>query len=397
MATTQARAAAGMARPLGAGLAAGAAAGLLWVAARRYGRDRADQILDWEQITSIALRTCAATPPLTDAEQSMVEHDYEQILHEISEPLSAYTGSDLDLRAREVRALDRPEWIRANIANFRELMQPFEHLYREAATPGKMDLPGVTAMGRLVLSGEVGVLLGYLARRVLGQYDISMLGARAADPGKLYFVEPNISAVQRTLGLPPREFKVWLALHEATHAHEFEGHPWVRDYMNSTLQEYIESMVSHLRDGNTGRLSSVLSRAADHLWVGGTLLEAVMTPYQRDLVNRLQALMCLLEGYSNHVMNAVGRHMLPHFDEIEHRVEGRQKQRSKAEILFLRLTGLQMKMDQYRLGAAFVDHVERERGIEFMNQVWNGPENLPSQEEINNPDRWVRRMELVAA
>src|SRR5215218_6416538 len=102
MATTQARAAAGMARPLGAGMVAGAAAGLLWMAARRYGRDRADQILDWDQITTIAMRTCAATPPLTTTEQRSFVQDYEQILDEISDPLSAYTGSELDLRTREV-------------------------------------------------------------------------------------------------------------------------------------------------------------------------------------------------------------------------------------------------------------------------------------------------------
>jgi coenzyme F420 biosynthesis associated uncharacterized protein len=396
MATTSARAALALSRPLGAGLVAGAAAGLLWVAAKRYGRDRADQILDWNQINTIALRTAAVTPPMSAAERDGVEAEYANILDEIADPLAAYTGTGLDLRAREVRALDRPAWIEANIANFRELLQPFEQLYRDAVTPSRSDLPGVTAVGRTVLSAEVGVLLGYLARRVLGQYDISMLGARAADPGKLYFVEPNIANVHRTLGLPEREFKVWLALHEATHIHEFEGHPWVREYMNQALQEYLDSMVGHLREGE-GTLRSLLSRAADHLWVGGTLLEAVMTPHQRELVSRLQALMCLMEGYSNHVMNAVGKTILPHFEHIEQQVEQRSKQKSRAELLFLRLTGLQMKMEQYRLGHAFVDFVERERGIDFMNRVWSGPEMLPTEAEIKQPEQWVRRVELVAA
>jgi coenzyme F420 biosynthesis associated uncharacterized protein len=396
MATAPARSALALSRPLGAGLVAGAAAGLLWLAAKRYGRDRADQILDWDQINNIALRTAAVTPPMTAAERAIVEAEYDEILKEIADPLAAYTGTGLNLHEREVQALDRPAWIQANIANFRELLQPFEQLYREAVTPSKSDLPGVTAVGRTVLSAEVGVLLGYLARRVLGQYDISMLGARSADPGKLYFVEPNIVNVQRMLGLPEREFKVWLALHEATHVHEFEGHPWVRDYMNQALQEYLQSMVGHLKEGQ-GSLGSLVSRAADHLWVGGTLLEAVMTPHQRELVSRLQALMCLLEGYSNHVMNAVGKNLLPHFEYIEQQVEHRSTRKSRAELLFLRLTGLQMKMEQYRLGHAFVDYVERERGIDFMNQVWSGPESLPTETEIKQPEQWVRRMERVAA
>jgi coenzyme F420 biosynthesis associated uncharacterized protein len=387
------------ARSLGAGLVAGAAAGALWWAARRYGRDRADQILDWDQITSIALRTCAVTPPMTTAERAAAEREYEEILREISEPLSAYTGTDLRLSENEVRALDRPEWIKANVANFRELLRPFEELYRDVSARsarGKAEYPGVTALGRLALSAELGVLLGYMGRRVLGQYDISLLGAQTADAGKLYFVEPNIDAVQRQLGLPAKEFRTWLALHEATHAHEFEGHPWVRTYMNDTLQTYLHSMVDHLRDGQSS-LTSFVARAVDRLSLGGTLLEAVMTPQQRELVSRLQALMCLLEGYGNHVMNSVGVNLLNHFSEIEQRVEARAKQRSAVEQLFLRVTGLQMKIDQYRLGEAFVNHVKQARGIDFMNQVWNGPEYLPTEQEIREPSRWVTRIEQAHA
>src|SRR5205823_3813537 len=155
----------------------------------------------------------------------------------------------------------------------------------------------------------------------------------------------------------------------------------VRDYMNNTLQTYLHSMVDHLRDGH-GSLTSLLTRAIDRLSLGGTLLEALMTPYQRELVSRLQALMCLLEGYGNHVMNAVGGDLLQHYTEIERRVEARSKQKSATEQLFLRVTGLQMKLDQYRLGEAFVNHVEQTRGIEFMNQVWNGPDFLPTEQEI---------------
>jgi putative hydrolase len=107
--------------------------------------------------------------------------------------------------------------------------------------------------------------------------------------------------------------------------------------------------------------------------------------------------MCLLEGYGNHVMNAVGGDMLHHFAEIERRVEARSKQKSATEQLFLRVTGLQMKLDQYRLGEAFVNHVERARGIDFLNQVWTGPEFLPTEQEIREPDRWVRRIDYAAA
>lgn len=382
-------------RPAAAAFVVGAGAGLLWVAARRYGRDRADQILDWDQISAIALRACG-TVQLAGAERAATDAEYSEIVRAIAEPLASYTGTQLDLTGSEVRALDRREWVLANVANFRELLRPFEDLFRDVA-PAAIDLPGVTALGRLLLSMEVGVLLGYLARRVLGQYDISLLGA-ATDPGKLYFVEPNVQAVQLQLGLPRREFRTWLALHEATHVHQFEGNSWVREYLKVTLHHYLTSVADHLReDASADGLPTRLSRALERLSLGGTFLDILMTPYQRELVSRIQALMCLLEGYSNHVMNAVGRELLPHFEEIERRVEAKARRKSRGELLFLRLTGLKMKLDQYRLGAAFVNQVKETRGIEFMNQVWEGPEKLPTEQEIREPQRWVHRMDGARA
>jgi coenzyme F420 biosynthesis associated uncharacterized protein len=381
---------------MGAGLVAGAAVGLLWFAAKRYGRDRAGEIIDWGQVASIARRTSQAAPWADERERAAVEADYSAMLHEIAPTLQEYTGSSLDLTRSAVRALDRSEWIAANVNNFRDLLQPVEQLYREKIDPARMDMPGVAAAGRAVLSAEMGVLLGYLARRVLGQYDISLLGARSSDPGTLYFVEPNIRAVQAQLGLPEREFRLWLALHEGTHVHQFEGFPWVREYLNTTVQEYIDSMVQHLRRGG-GSMLSMVERALDHISVGGSLLEGIMTPEQRALVSRLQAMMCLLEGYSTHVMNSLGAQMLPHFAEIEERIEDRSRRRSAAELLFLKITGLQMKMDQYRLGAEFVNRIVQERGIEFLNQVWQGPENLPTEPEIRDPSLWVQRMSRAAA
>ena len=120
-----------------------------------------------------------------------------------------------------------------------------------------------------------------------------------------------------------------------------------------------------------------------------------MTPQQRELMSRLQALMALAEGYSNHVMNNVGRDLLPHFELIHERVEHRQRQRSQIEQLFLKITGLSLKMEQYRLGERFVDEVVRQRGITFTNRAWHSPETLPSEVEIREPERWIGRMEAM--
>ncbi|MBM2812849.1 MAG: hypothetical protein HW416_3608 [Chloroflexi bacterium] len=385
-----------LAKPVGAGLVFGAALGVLYTAARHYGRDRANEIIDWNRVTSVALRTSGGAQRMSEGQRAASESDYSAMLAEISAPLSEYTGSDLRLADTPVQALDRAAWIQTNVESFRHLLRPFEELYRDATGSGgstQFAFPGMTAVGRLALSTEMGVLLGYLARRVLGQYDIGLLGVEQTEPGKLYFVEPNVTGVQQQLGLPPREFRVWLALHEATHAHEFEGHPWVRGYMNDTLQTYLNSMVESLREsGSANSIREIVGRAADRLWIGGSLLDALMTPYQRELVSRLQAFMCVMEGYSNHVMQAVGSKLLPHFDEIERQIEARSREKSAAEQLFLRLTGLQMKLDQYRLGTAFVNNVEQQRGIAFVNRLWEDPSNLPTELEIREPAKWMQRM-----
>jgi len=250
---------------------------------------------------------------------------------------------------------------------------------------------------RTVVSAELGLLLGYLARRVLGQYDMALLGREPMDAGKLYYVEPNIANVEKTLGLPADDFRMWLALHETTHAFEFEAHPWVREYFNSLLGEYMEFLkadAEHLNRGVRG-LRVFIDRARNRDDREGSWLEAIMTPEQRALFQRMQALMCIVEGYSNHVMNAVGRDLLPNYERIARRFEARQRQRTASEQMFARLTGLNLKMEQYRLGEAFIDQIARERGHDVARRVWNGPEYLPTMEEIREPSLWLARHDRI--
>jgi coenzyme F420 biosynthesis associated uncharacterized protein len=387
-------------RSFGAGLVVGAAAGLVLGAAERYGRRSGRQLIDWNFAVRVALRTCGTIPPLAVAERGALEDRYRGVLEQIEEPIARYTSTFLPLQGTEVRVLDRPAWIRTNASNFRELLQPFEDFYQDQARRDTSGGAAMAGVSRLALSSQLGVLLGYLARRVLGQYDISLLGREPVDAGKLYFVEPNIRALEQSLGLPPEEIRTWIALHEATHAHEFELHPWVRRYLNSTLQEYLRTMVGELADnasGDRGPLGGFVTRMLAGLRDGQNLLQSFMTPEQRALVSRLQALMALLEGYSNHIMHQVGQGLLPHFAEIEARIEARQKQRSPVEQWFLRVTGLSMKMEQYVLGEAFVRQVVEARGVDFLNQVWSGPETLPTETELRDPRTWIARVEAAAA
>jgi coenzyme F420 biosynthesis associated uncharacterized protein len=400
---------AGYGTAFGRGLILGAGAALLYAAARetiaparpqatdeRQPQDR-DRLIDWELATRVAIRAAGRTPSLHPGARAQLQAQYEAMLREIEQPIAAYVGNDLSLTSTAVEVLDRPGWIRANVINFRYLLQPVEDFYRENVGRARLaPPPAFQQAARMMLSSQVGVLVGYLSRRVLGQYDIALLGEEPLSAGKLYFVEPNLRQVEETLGVPPDELRRWIALHEATHAHEFELYPWVRTYLNTSLRQYLRLLIEDIRGrGDENTLVTIINRFIGNLRQGHNVINALMTPQQQELMSRLQALMALAEGYSNHVMNNVGRALLPNFEIIHERVEQRQRQRSQLEQLFLKITGLSLKMEQYRLGERFVDEVVRRRGIAFTNRAWDSPEALPSEVEIRDPERWIGRMEAA--
>lgn len=393
------------------GLILGAGAALLYAAARETiapGRQRGEEqerslatgnlLIDWDLATSVAVRTSGRTPSLHPAVHAQMQANYEAMLREIETPLATYVGNDLSLGNTVVEVLDRPGWIRANMRNFRYLLQPVEDFYRESLGQSRFGPPlGFQNAARVMLSSQIGVLVGYLSRRVLGQYDIALLGEEPVTGGTLFFVEPNLRQVEDTLGVPPEELRRWIALHEATHAHEFELHTWVRPYLNASLRQYLKLLIDDMRARDTGdnALFALVNRFFGNMRQGHNVLNALMTPQQRELMSRLQALMTLAEGYSNHVMNQVGRDMLPNFELIHQRVEHRQRERSQVEQVFLKITGLSLKMEQYRHGERFVDYVVRQRGMSFANRAWHSAQDLPTELEIRDPERWIRRMDAA--
>jgi coenzyme F420 biosynthesis associated uncharacterized protein len=396
----------------GRGLILGVGAALLYAAARetiapprqappddKLKADDRSQLIDWNLATSVAIRAAGRTPTLHPGARAQLQAHYEAMLRDIERPIAAYVGNDLSLANTAVEVLDRAGWIRANMVNFRYLLQPVEDFYTENMGRSRLGTPqAFQSAARMMLSSQVGILVGYLARRVLGQYDIALLSEQPATAGKLYFVEPNLQHVQDTLGVPPDELRRWIALHEATHAHEFELYPWVRDYLNSSLKQYLRLLIEDMRGRNDeNTMLTLANRFVANLRHGHNVVNALMTPQQRELMSRLQALMALAEGYSNHVMNNVGRDLLPNFASIHERVEHRQRQRSQVEQLFLKITGLSLKMEQYRLGERFVDEVVKQRGITFANRAWQSPESLPTEAEIRDADRWIGRMEASQA
>jgi coenzyme F420 biosynthesis associated uncharacterized protein len=189
---------------------------------------------------------------------------------------------------------------------------------------------------------------------------------------------------------------MWLALHETTHAFEFEAHPWLRDHFNAMLERYFAYLredATTLRAQGLGGLRLYIDRVRSGSGESGSWLEALMNAEQRALFNEMQATMCIVEGYSNHVMNAVGRDLLPNYALISRRFAQRLQQRSQADQLLAKLTGLDVKLEQYRLGEQFIDRIVRERGHNFARRVWSGADYLPTMAEIRHPELWLARID----
>lgn len=395
-------------RFLAVGVLAGAALGV-WAntKTREYRQSGTmPKLINWNQVRSVAAGMNRGDS-LGPAERASLAAEYRRLVDRCLGPITEYTGTALPRPFDATLAFDRADWVNANITGFEQLFAPLEGLNPLHDQPPRVASILWGNVSQTVLSGEVGLLLGYLARRVLGQYDLALLGKEPITDGKLYFVEPNIRQVQRNLRLPLDDFRMWLALHETTHVFEFEAHPWLRAHLNGILEQYFEFLsqdVSQLKDGGFGSLRAFLDRARGGSNGAGAdgpsmsnWIERIMTPDQRELFSQMQATMAIVEGYSNHVMNVIGRQILPSFDQISRQFEKRQREKSVAEQIFIRLTGLDMKLEQYRMGEAFIDRVVALRGHDLARQVWDGPEQMPNLDEVKNPERWIARMDARKA
>ena len=374
-------------------LIAGAVAGLgvSYVASRRRPEATGDtRLIDWNLVRRVAVQTSQSQQaPVRNRIAARTE--YTDMVRR-SEPLIArYLGVDLPEPVERIQVVDRREWLEANITNFAELFKFIENIYRDNATQRTVGTMLAAGINQRVMSVQLGVLLGVLARKVLGQYDLSLL-APEPTAGALYFVEPNIAKVQESLGLDPHDFRLWIALHETTHAYEFEAYPWVREHFNDLLRRYFDQLNNQLQSLRQG-VGQLMTRIMENWGKGRHWMELMLTPEQREIFNELQALMSLVEGYSNHIMNAIGKEILPNFEEIEQRIEERKGRRPLAELLFNRVTGMDLKLAQYAEGQKFVDYVVAQRGVPFATRVWHSAENLPTIDEIRNPERWIARIE----
>jgi coenzyme F420 biosynthesis associated uncharacterized protein len=243
-------------------------------------------------------------------------------------------------------------------------------------------------VGGATLTAQVGLLLGFLSSRVLGQYDTGPLLSPGRDgaPGKVFFLDGNIVSAAGRLSVPVDGLRLWIVLHEMTHALQFEGYPWLRRHLGGLLEGLISPLAERLGVRET------LGRISGNLKTGGRSVELMMSPQQRESFDRMQATMSVIEGYSDYVMHHVGKGLVPHYDHLKQRMARSRAHRPPFETAVFRLTGLDVKLEQYRLGEEFAAAVVRRQGMEGLNRVWERPENLPSLEEVRDPGLWMSRL-----
>jgi coenzyme F420 biosynthesis associated uncharacterized protein len=366
--------------------------GVRYVASRvsRSAADIPTRLINWDQARTFALRVSqweqAAIP-----DRAARRAQYTRLV-ERSEPLIAeYLGVELPQPINRIYVVDRREWLEANFDSFAVVFAPVEELYQRLSARQSGLGAAIGQVNGRIIGAQMGILLGFLARRVLGQYDLSLLSPDPEVRGALYFVEPNIAHVQSQLGLSDEDFRLWIALHEVTHVFEFEAYPWVRDYFNDLLRQFLAQLSDQLAALGVG-LPQLLGRLVGRQASGQHWIERMLTPEQQRIFDQLQALMSLVEGYSNHIMNAIGGRLLPSFHQIEERIQQRQTNKPLFEEIFNRITGMDLKLAQYKQGEAFVNAVAEAKGVAFINRVWERPEHLPTMAEIREPRLWVARM-----
>jgi coenzyme F420 biosynthesis associated uncharacterized protein len=378
---------------IGMGLAARAVAGraVLRPVAGRAMLQPAEGLVDWDRARQMAQRRLSRAPGrLTEQQLRATRPAYAHHMARVVPLLERRLGADLPGVVDRHAVASRSEWADANMHTFKALVAHLEPSLRPRGPQGSLRVGVAAAANRLLTTGQVGLLLGYLGTRVLGQYDVALLSAEQA-PGRLLFVEENIRSAARTLGVPLDTFRLWICLHETTHAFEMEAHPWLRPYMRERLERQLSLFAEQARHLQRQGLRYAAIRwraaAAEGSWRG--LLE----PEQRTLFRETQAVMSLMEGFSDWVMDEVGAELIPDVASIRRRFETRRSQRRRGlDRILARITGLDLKLAQYQRGERFVAGVHALGGSAAIAHLWDGPETLPSEAELDDPPAWLARV-----
>ncbi|MER7699946.1 zinc-dependent metalloprotease [Streptomyces sp. NPDC096095] len=369
------------------------------------------EMVDWKLAVATATRLVRPGPEISREEARAVVAELRRHARASEEHVRDFTRMIPDGTEPEdtpVLVVDRAGWIRANVAGFRELLRPLlaKMESRRSGGPGGAVLG---AVGGKVTGVELGMLLSFLASRVLGQYETFApatrdLPASANGGGRLLLVAPNIVHVERELDVDPHDFRLWVALHEETHRTQFTGVPWLRDHLQGEIQTFLDetdvdpmTFLERLREAAQSLSGAGRPEGEQGEDGGRSLVDIVQTPAQREVLGRLTAVMSLLEGHADFVMDGVGPEVVGSVAEIREKFQRRRAQGAgRLDQALRKLLGLDAKLRQYKDGEKFVRSVVEEVGMDGFNRVWTSPNTLPTKAEIARPADWVARVHRKA-
>lgn len=362
----------------------------------------APSLINWDLAASTAARLTPPGPALSAGEIGKAVENL-RFNADISVPhVHDITGLEAarDLRDSHVLVVDRASWSKANTQSFSVMLQPV--LAKMLASRNSLSLtPAAAAASGAITGSQLGAILAFLSSKVLGQYDpFAALAPEAHVPsgGRLLLVAPNIISVERELNVHPDDFRLWVCLHEQTHRVQFAAAPWLRDHMLGEIEKLSGHLLGNM-DSLVERAAAVAKSLKDRAASGnvpsrGAILDLLQDPEEKASLSHITAVMSLLEGHANVVMDAVDSSIVPSVKTIRQRFNDRGKDRGIIEKFIRNLLGLDAKMRQYTDGAKFVREVVEVGGMEGFNRVWNSAENLPTEEEIHNSRMWLERMGL---
>src|SRR5712671_4975561 len=324
-------------------------------------------LVDWQQVRRAAAARFDTTS-IDPAALASAAQGYRVMAIELEKPLLKFVGGlPKGTTMPRFDALDRVGWLDLNLSILRRVIDP-------VLETGRVPNSLLVEVGRSGVDHYVAFMLSFIGRRVLGQYDPQLLGAEPAGGEGLYLVETNVEEWGRRANLPDDDLRRWLILHEMTHAWQFAAHSWLRPYMESSMRVLLDSV----RKG--------AAPAARIAAFAGVL------PSQWRVMRQVQGTMSVIEGYSNLVMNELGSRLLPGFERLEKAYRDRSSGKSPLEVLIWKLTGLDLKLQQYQRGEAFCRAIFDQHGMTVLNLAWKSEVNMPRLEELAHPDAWYRRV-----
>jgi coenzyme F420 biosynthesis associated uncharacterized protein len=356
-------------------------------------------MIDWSLADRVARWTAGRTATPPGYRPDAMQRDFDAATARAEGLVAQATGLVVGTPARG-RVMDRRDWVSANIASFQRLLGPTlaKLAARKTSSPLAGVAPGLArqlgGVSRGMNGTQLALVLAWMSTRVLGQYDLLLTdGVDEEHQDVVYYVGPNVAAIEKRHGFEPAQFRLWLALHEVTHRAQFMAVPWLRRYFVSLVEQGLEPLAS-----DPTKLLDALRRAAQEIRAGHSpikeagVIGLVATDEQLAALQRIQALMSLLEGHGDVTMDRAGADAVPGAERFSRVLRERREQARGAAKLLQQVLGLEAKFRQYAEGEKFVRAVEEAGGRALFDRVWQGPEWLPSLAEIRDPDLWVRRV-----